>query len=124
MKMVSSVGALLLAAILSTPVHAAPGDELSAEIDRLCAAVPAPAAGLPLADHARAVDSYAAGIAAYQECLYTELRHRRASLTQSGQALFAGRLSHSTYDLAAARQGYAQAVRAARGAVQVAERPY
>lgn len=122
MKTVLSVGALLLAAVLSTTAHAAPGDELAARLDRTCAAVPAPAAGISLTEQARAVEAYAAGIAAYQDCLYTELRSRRASLTQSEQAVIAGRLSRSAFDLTSARQDYASAVRAARSTVQVAER--
>ncbi|MFY8094357.1 MAG: hypothetical protein ACOVN0_12850 [Niveispirillum sp.] len=122
MKTVLSVGVLLLAAVLSNAAHAAPGDELAADLDRVCAAVPAPAASASLTDQARAVDIYAMGIAAYQECLYTELRSRRASLTQSEQAVIARRLSRSAFDLTAARQDYASAVRAARSTVQVAER--
>lgn len=122
MKTVLSVGALLLAAVLSTAAQAAPGEELAARLDRACAVVPAPAAGVSLAGQARAVDAYAADIAAYQDCLHQELRATRASLTQSEQALIASRLSRSAYDLTAARLDYANAVRNARGNVQVAER--
>lgn len=122
MKTVLSVGALLLAAVLSTAAQAAPGEELAARLDRACAAVPAPAVGVSLAGQARAVDAYAADIAAYQDCLHQELRATRASLTQSEQALIAGRLSRSAYDLTAARLDYANAVRNARSNVQVAER--
>ncbi|MFV3128409.1 hypothetical protein [Niveispirillum sp. KHB5.9] len=123
MKTVLSVGALLLAAALSLPAHAAPADDLAVRLDRACVALPAPGAPASLADHAKAVDAYAAAITAYQDCLNAELRSRRASLTQSEQAVIAGRLSRSAYDLSNARQQYAGAVRTARANVQVAERP-
>ncbi|MBP7339192.1 hypothetical protein [Niveispirillum sp.] len=122
MKMVLSVGLLTLATVLSLPAQGAPGDDLAAHLDRVCPAAPAPVADTSLAGQGKAVDAYAAGVAAYQECLYTELRSRRAGLTQSEQAVIAGRLSRSTYDLSAARQRYAGAVRAARAEMQVAER--
>lgn len=123
MKTILSFGALLLAATLSLPAHAAPGDELGARLDRACVSVPAvpSAAGLSLVEHGRAVDAYAAAIARYQDCLYQELSGQRASLTQSEQAMIAGRLSRSTYDLNATRQQYASAVRAGRLPMQVAE---
>ncbi len=124
MKTVLPIGALLLAAILSAPVHAAPADDLGLRLDRVCAAVPAPGLdGQPLEQQGRAVDAYAAVVAAYQDCLHQELRASRGGLTQSEQAVIAGRLSRSAYDLTAARVDYANAVRAARAAtVQVAER--
>lgn len=124
MKTVLPIGALLLAAILSSPVHAAPADDLGQRLDRVCAAVPTP--GLddkPVEQQGRAIDAYANAIAAYQDCLHRELRAARDSLTQSEQALIAGRLSRSAYDLTAARLDYASALRASRTAsVQVAER--
>lgn len=124
MKTVLPIGALLLAAVLSAPVHAAPADDLGLRLDRVCAAVPAPGLnGMPVEQQARTVDTYAAAIASYQDCLHQELRASRASLTQSEQAVIAGRLSRSAYDLTAVRLDYASAVRAARASsVQVAER--
>lgn len=123
MKTVLSVGALLLAATLSLPAHAAPGDELSVRLDRTCAPVSAPVTGSALSDQAKDVEAFAAAIAAYQDCLHSELRSQRATLTQSEQAVIAGRLSRSAYDLTTTRQHYANAVRAARATMQVAERP-
>lgn len=124
MKTVLPIGALLLAAILSAPVHAAPADDLGLRLDRVCTSVPAPGLdGQPVEQQGRAVDAYAAAIAAYQDCLHQELRATRGSLTQSEQAVIASRLSRSAYDLTAARIDYASALRASRAAsVQVAER--
>lgn len=124
MKTVLPIGALLLAAALSAPVHAAPADDLGLRLDRVCAAVPAPGLdGKPVEQQRMAVDAYAAAIAAYQDCLHKELRVSRNTLTQSEQAVIAGRLSRSAYDLTAARLDYASALRASRAAsVQVAER--
>ncbi|KPF84416.1 hypothetical protein IP70_15315 [alpha proteobacterium AAP38] len=124
MKNVLPIGALLLAAVLSTPAHAAPADDLGLRLDRVCAAVPAPGLdGKPVEQQGRAIDAYAAAVADYQDCLHRELRASRASLTQSEQAMIAGRLSRSAYDLTAVRLDYAGAIRASRAAaVQVAER--
>lgn len=124
MKTVLPIGALLLAAVLSAPVHAAPADDLGLRLDRVCVSVPAPGLdGKPVEQQARAIDAYATAVADYQDCLHQELRASRASLTQSEQAMIAGRLSRSAYDLTAVRLDYASAVRAARAAsVQVAER--
>lgn len=124
MKTVLPIGALLLAAVLSAPVHAAPADDLGVRLDRVCAAVPTPSlAGKPVEQQGKVVEAYATAVAAYQDCLHQEMRASRASLTQSEQAVIAGRLSRSAYDLTAVRLDYASAFRAARASsIQVAER--
>lgn len=125
MKLVLSAAALLLTASVSIAAHAAPADELGGRLDHVCTSAIAPDVdGLTLDQHGRDVETYAAAVAAYQECLRHELQTKRAHLTQSEQALIAGRLSRSSYDVREVRLAYASAVRDARtAAAQVAERP-
>ena len=125
MKTVLFTVALLLTATVCVTAQATPVDELGARLDHLCATAPAPSvAGLTLDQQGRDVETYAAAVATYQQCLRHELQAKRAHLTQSEQALIAGRLSRSSYDVREVRLAYANALRDARTAfAQVAERP-
>lgn len=122
MKTMLTLGAALLAAGLSLPAFADGNNDLTTKLDAACASLPdAPATTRSLADQAKALDSFAAAVAVQQECLYREINHRRDRLTQSEQAVIAGKLSRSAYALTAARIDYASALRASRMPVQVAQ---
>jgi len=124
MKTMLPLAAALMTAVLSFPAYAAPADKLADQLDRLCVAPSAVETGAGLVQHGAAVKAFAAATGSYQDCLYGELNKRRGHLSQSEQEVIAARLSHSAYDLTAAREQYAAAVRAERAmmATQVADR--